>query len=181
MKCKAVCPLASHVVVSLLAALGVVIACGGEDAPSSPLGPAASEAPRARPAPLRPSRPAPDPSEPSQAGVFPAKELRRDADIPDYYPDDAPRYPGATASQAALSPDGKANMLFGSDDSVDEVASYLAEFLPEHGWNMGAADPAPVGVLIEGDKAGREIKVMVRRFSEGSPDAVTMIAVLVDP
>jgi hypothetical protein len=165
------------------ATLVLALGCGGEETPPEPEPRAEAQQPAERtPEPAaREQRPPLRKQRMPEPGASPAEELRADAPVPDFYPDDAPRYPGATASHSAQTPDGKANILFGSEDSVDEVARFMADTLSDQGWDTDGMKEAPNGVLIEGRKDGREIAVMIRRINEGAADAITMIAVAVDP
>jgi hypothetical protein len=162
------------------AMLALSLGCGDEETPPAPAPAPEPRAEAQQPMDLAPERVERKRRMP-EPGASPAEELRADAPVPDFYPGDAPRYPGATASYSAQTPDGKANILFGSEDSVDEVARFMADTLPDEGWDTDGMKEAPSGVLIEGRKGGREIAVMIRRINEGAPDAITMIAVTVDP
>lgn len=137
-------------------------------------------APPPRPAepdrvPLRTPRPAPSPD------ASPADQLRFDAGLPSFYPGDAPQYPGSTTSQSGQLPNGEVTVMFGSEDDLDEVVAFLADDLIDQGWQTEGTAEVPDGVLIEGNKGGRKIAVMVRRIGEGRPEAITMIAVVVSP
>jgi len=166
-----------------------LVACGGDDdagSPQSRLEQAPREERAAPPSQAAERQPAQQqqPSAAQQAErLSPLEELRRDQGIPDFYPEGAPRYPGATTSQAGMSPDGTANLLFGSADSVDEVAAFMADYLPAEGWDTSGTMEAPDGVMMEGTKDGRKIAVMIRKIADrdGSSDAMTMVAVMVDP
>lgn len=157
-------------------ALALMVGCGGEEAKDT-----AAETPAATPAEEAPAEPQANQAPPPLAPrTTPAQELRRDLELPSYYPWDAPRYPGATASHQAQSSDGRANLLFGSDDSVSDVERYMEQFFRENDWTSDGAQPAPDGVMMSGSKGDRGITVMVRRINDGQPDAITMIAVTVD-
>jgi hypothetical protein len=170
-------------VVGLVVILGLAVGCGGGEEPSPKSGTSPAQEQSAAPTGQEAEKPTavvtpPTPPEPS---ITPVQELRLDRELPDYYPNDAPRYPGSTASNFAQSPNGKANLLFGSDDPVDDVAIYMAKNLSENGWSTGESQPAPDGLMMQGNKGERTINIMIRRIDDGASEPVTMIAVLVDP
>jgi hypothetical protein len=114
-------------------------------------------------------------------GERPAQTLRRDAAIPAHYPDDAPRFPGATNAWAGRGDDLKINLMFGTEEPIEDVDLYMQNYMIEQGWENGNSLPVPDGVLLSGTKDGREIGIMLRRIAEGTSEQITMIAVSVDP
>lgn len=108
-----------------------------------------------------------------------AETLRADrVDVPDDYPADAPRYPAAWASQVRRLPNGVMNVMFGSDDSTDKIASWMRSSLPDDGWKIVAERKMGSGSVIQGEKDARRLNVVTSTMG-GSDEDVTLIAVVV--
>jgi len=162
--------------------------CGGGEEESAKTPPPSERA--AKPAPLAKdpsprstarSRAVP-PSEAKPAQPVERKsigdELRAETQLPAYYPDDAPVYPGTKPARASTR-NGRASVMFGTPDDPDKVANYMGEYLAEQGWSP-ASEREKNRVLMQGTKSGRQITVLVARTDEGQPSEITMIAVSVD-
>lgn len=99
-------------------------------------------------------------------------------DMPDDYPADAPRYPGAWVSQVRRLPSGVMNVMFGSDDSPEKVAEWMNGNLPNDGWTNLTQREMGSGILMQGEKDLRRVNV-VTSVMQGSDEQVTLIAVVV--
>ena len=139
------------------ATAGLVAACGGDE--------------QQQPAPPAADAPAQAPG----GGV--AAELRQQVELPDYYPADAPVYPGTKPSRVKVMDNGQISAQFGTEASVDDVVGFMRSKLPELGWKLGAETEMPGGWLLQGTKADRRILVLVSRIKGGESGDITIIAV----
>lgn len=160
-------------------------ACGGGDevevptkTPSKPAPAPAAEKPAPEP-PKAPPKPAarPEPKAAPPTGSA-GEQLRSEIALPDYYPDDAPVYPGTKPAQATMRND-RANVMFGTPDDPDKVAEYLSGFLDDQGWHP-ESERVGSRVMMHGVKGERRILVVVSRVDEAKSSEITMIAVSVD-
>jgi hypothetical protein len=126
---------------AIAAALGLALGCGGEQ--TEPAAPAGEQAPG--PAPAAPQAPA-------------AVEEVWSTTLPESYPEDVPRYPGAEVARAKLAPDGALTARFTSADAPDKVGAYFSDAFAGQGWSTQKID-APDGVLVFADKGSRSVSV----------------------
>lgn len=108
------------------------------------------------------------------------EELRTNVELPDYYPDDAPIYPGAATNTAGRRR-GRVAAVFSSQDSRDEIFAYVKAKLPSLGWADVSVQEMPNGTVIHAIKAEREMSVLVSVMDEGTEYELTMMMVAVDP
>ncbi len=163
--------------VTTLALAALLAACGGEDGEKKAHVPSAAipEAERA------PSRSMTQARESAKVLSAPAAQLREKIELPDYYPADAPVYPGATASQSSQAPTGRVNVMFGSEDPPEKIAQHMETQLSAEGWASTGRQSLPGGTALQGTKPGRLISIVLSRFDEGGPGEISLIAVAVDP
>ena len=165
-----------------LAAAGFAVGCGGgDDAPAAM--PTATEkvADEARGEPRSETAEKP-PSEARQvpaAGI--AEQLRTTIEIPDYYPEDGPLYPGVKPSQTQQSNNGRVSLVFGTDETPDEASSVMNEAAEAKGWTIVSENQMERGLMTMAEKDGRKMTILTSRMDGGSGDAVTLVAVSVDP
>ena len=165
-----------------VSALAFVVACGGDDsqpeAAKEPA-PATNQAATPKAAPRQqPLNPARQRSGPERTA---AAELRDEVAMPSNYPADGPRYPGSWPSRVRQMPDGALNVMFASEDDPAKVATWLQDNLPQSGWTITSTQAVGRGTMIEGDKGGRNLRVITSSLMGEDRKPVTMIAVVVAP
>lgn len=116
----------------------VAFGCGGE---------------KTEPAPAATPGEAPAPAAEAPAQPAPVEEVWSTT-LPESFPPDVPRYPGAEVVKARVMEDGGFSVAFASTDPVDKVASYYNDSLAGEGWSTQRLD-GPDGVLVFGDKGKR--------------------------
>ena len=172
--------------------LAFVVACGGNDevevptnAPTKAPTKAQSKAPsqaskKPDTAAAKPSAPGKKPSSerkaPPSASV--GEQLQAEVEIPEYYPEDAPIYPGTKPAQAQIR-NGRASLMFGTPDSPADVDRYMSDYLRDQGWNPQSQRQGD-RTLMQGIKDGRTLTVLVSRADVGKETETTLIAVSVD-
>ena len=173
---------AKLLLLSTLAVLGTLLAagCGGDDtaapAAAKPAAEAAAPA-KTEPAPSpTPEQPAPPAAAPGNSGAV-AKQLTEKIEIPSYYPEDGPVYPGAQPSQAQQLPSGKVSLVFGTDAMPPEAASVMSEAAEAKGWSIESENQIERGFLTQAEKSGRKLVMLTSRVEDG----VTLVVVSVDP
>jgi len=179
----------AHLVLAASACAALVLlamGCGGgdEELPD----------PTSRPAPEAPARavgdatpaPAPVPTPPGRAERAPgvpsvAEQLSEKIELPDFFPEDGPVYPGAEPSLAQQQANGRVSLMFGADASVEEAAKVMAEASEAKGWTIVAEDLIEDGIVSRATKEGRNLLVLTRVMREEGQEDVTLVAVSVDP
>jgi hypothetical protein len=162
--------------VATLVAAGV--SCKGEDEEST----ARPEAAAAKPPAVRPKPQKPGPGEKRGPGTL-REQFAREVELPDGYPEDAPRYPGAKINASAWQ-QGRVAATFSTGDTPEKVTSYVKQQLGSNGWE---STPEVVefesGIVLAATKPaeGRMIQVMIATMDQGDDDWVTLIAVVTDP
>jgi hypothetical protein len=157
----------------LLFAVGVaslLFACSSEEEPAKPQ----------PPAPTPPTRQAQPPvKRPVPTTVM--EQLEVEVEVPDYYPKDAPVYPGSKASRAEWQM-GRVTAVFSTPDPIADVVIYMSDFLSAQGWQDVQHLEMDDGSLVEGDKTtdDRSISVFLTWVDEEAGSA-TMIVVATDP
>lgn len=158
-----------------MAALGLVIACGGDEPPKPE--PTTEKSQVAKP----PTKPAPKPIVERDRPPSLVEELAKQIDIPEDYPKDGPVYPGSHASTTSRK-DGRLSVMFSSPDPAEDIVAYAADFLDKEGWENVTRVDMPNGTLLRGDKDGqRGIAVLVSDLEESEVETDTLIAVAIDP
>ena len=153
---------------------GLLLACGGEDAPEAPSAPAA----QSQPAPeVHKSAEPVMPPIPSARPSNVEAELAVKIEMPDFYPADAPVFPGTAPSKVFVEGD-KINIMFGSQDSVEDVLGFLNEELPRLGWDNHLVQRMSNIVTLEGRKGDRDLTIVLTHFS-GDQENPTLIAIVV--
>lgn len=169
-----------------LAAMTLVIGCGGDDEtlpePSDRTRAteeaAAPAKPRTEPAPSK--APAADNSRPPGVPSV-ADQLAESVELPDYFPEDAPVYPGAKPSQVQQRGNGRVSVIYGADTTPEDAAQVMVEASEAKGWSIQSNNALEDGYLISGSKNGRNLMVLTNRIEEAGSDAVTIVAISVDP
>ena len=114
----------------------LALACGGEKSETPGAG-ATTEAPSA-------AAPAP-------------KGLVEDVwltELPENFPEDVPRYPGAEVVKARPASEAGVSVGFTTTDDPAKVASYFADQFAAQGWATNRVD-APEGIMVFADKGDR--------------------------
>ena len=106
-----------------------------------------------------------------------AADLRKQIELPDYYPADAPVYPGTRPSDAKITENGHISAQFGTEDGAQQVVGFMRAKLPELGWTLGAETDMPGGFLLQGTNGDRRILVLISRIKGGETGDITIIAV----
>lgn len=142
------------------------------------------------------SMPATSPGESAQQSIEPAAEemavdpessarqlaeqLRQHVELPDYYPPDAPIYPGSQPSDAQELRGGRVAVVFSSPDAVDKVSEWLRHDLPSQGWTLTVEQAMDAGMMIQAIKPNRLVSVLLSRVESGGSEPTTIVAVAVD-
>jgi len=154
-----------------------VTACGGSEEKEAP--PAAEQKAAPAKAPAAAAKKAPAKPAVKQA----AKEAKPQTvegqlavkvELPDYYPDDAPVYPGSMPSQHTMTEDGQASLTFGIEDDAESVANYAREFILKNDWAMSLDQEIQGGHLLRASKGARHISVLVTEVNDGSMMSVAV-------
>jgi len=173
------------IVLALVCACLALPGCSGdEDLDSAPRAPATQATPGAAPeAPSAPESAAtPESAAPSATGRPGVEErLRATIEVPDYYPEDGPVYPGAKPSQSQQMPNGKLSLMFGTDAPVEEASRVMIEASEAKGWEIVSTDEFDGGILTRAQKGGRDLMILTSRLTEDGQDAITLVAVNVEP
>jgi hypothetical protein len=151
---------------SALVTLG--LACGGDEAGKPET---AAAVPAATPQPT---------AEPQTQARLPADQLRQHMDLPEYYPPDAPLYPGTKPSDAQQLANGRVTAVFGTSDSIDQVLVYMQGSLPEQGWTVTVEQSMPQGMIMQAVKPDRLLSVLLSRYGASPEEELTIIAISVD-
>jgi len=130
---------------------------------------------QAAPAPTPPPEPTPE------AGAkLPSEQLRRHIELPEYYPPDAPIYPGTQPSEAQQLPNGRVTAIFGTPDSPEQVMTYMQEALPAQGWTITVEQSMQNGTIMQALKPERLLSILLSRYGASEAEELTIIAISVD-
>jgi len=167
------------------------IGCGGgdEDLPAASDRSASERTERAAPpapTPTQTPTPTPAPTEAQLEGAregaaVAARQLRETIELPSFYPEDGPIYPGAKPSKVEQAANGKVSVIFGTEAMPEEAAKVMNEAAEAKGWRIDAENVIERGQLASASKDGRSLMILTNRISEGTPDAITLVAVSIDP
>ena len=165
-----------RILLACAVSLALLAGCG-EDEPAVP-----EQA--AKPAPTKPAPPKPAPSKPTpMVSPSPPKsvveQLAVRVELPDWYPSDAPMYPGAKLSRVGWE-GSKVSGVFSTDDGSEEVSAWMNDFLASENWRNVTMVEIPNGVILQARQGGRGLTVMVTPILSGG-ETVTLINVLSDP
>lgn len=184
-------PAVAATLVVIALALALPGCSGDEDLDSAPTpgeteapAPVAKEAPAAASQPSRDALPpkrrqAPMPEVTDRVSV--SEQLRATIDLPEFYPEDGPVYPGAKPSQAQQQPNGKVSLMFGTDAQAEEASRVMIEASEAKGWQVVSTDEFDGGILTRAQKDGRNLMILSSRLTEGDGDEITLVAVNVEP
>jgi hypothetical protein len=153
------------------------VSCKGEDEPAA----AKVEAPSTQPPVIPPGIQPRKPGQKQGPGTV-REQFAREVELPEDYPEDAPRYPGAKVNASAWR-QGRVAATFSTKDTPDKVTSYVKQQLGSNGWQSTPETEFESGVLLTATKPteGRAIQVMIATVDQGENDWVTLIAVVTDP
>ena len=163
----------------LVGGLGFVgLGCGGQDdgAETSPAAEAKKEV--ERPKYKVPPTLSEMPAKASDKARSIQEELQVKQEIPDYYPEDAPIYPGSLPSNIRTQ-GSTVTLGFGTKDSPDEVVAFMESDLGSNGWTILPRQELPNDTLIQGTKDGRSITVLVVGLPPEPDGEATMMMVSV--
>lgn len=108
-------------------------------------------------------------------------ELRAQVEIPSFYPEDGPIYPGVEPSRGEQLPDGRVSLMFGTDALADEASDVMVEAAEARGWTIHGEDVVDRGRLVRAEKDGRQLMILTNRVEGGSSNPVTLVAVVIEP
>ena len=154
------------------------VSCRGEEEASD----AKPDTSSAQPPAIQPESQPQIPGEKRGPGTL-REQFAHEIELPDGYPEDAPRYPGSKVNASAWR-GGRVAATFSTKDSPEKVASYVKQQLGSNGWE---STPEVVefesGIVLTASKPaeGRAIQVMIATMDQGDNDWVTLIAVVTDP
>jgi hypothetical protein len=91
--------------------------------------------------------------------------------LPESFPDDVPRYPGATLTDVAVESATSMIITFQTDDSVDQVGGFFVKALKSNGWWIESDQGG--GILAS--KERRTASVMIREGPRGIQVDVVLV------
>lgn len=162
--------LAQLLIVAIVAtAFTAACSCGTEEGvetaqPTQPSEPAKQAPPLPKPAP------APKPNAPRSV----EEQLAKAVEMPDFYPDDAPAYPGVNPSRVAREA-GRVQATFSTDDPVNEVTDWLLEDLEGRGWTGVTTTEIEGSSVVQGFSGRRSISVLLSSIESGGKPVTLMI------
>jgi hypothetical protein len=169
------------ILATMTAASGLLLACGEDEKPAAPSGAEpATQAESAAPAEPAAEEPGAFPSvvmppiarTPKSAG----EELAVKIELPDFYPADGPVYPDTPPSRVFVKGD-RINLMFGTDDTPEEVLEFMNAELPRLGWNNAEVERVGDIVSIQATKPGRDLAVIMAVVDPGRSTQTTLITV----
>jgi hypothetical protein len=121
----------------IAASLGALVAlgCGGEK----------TESPAPETTPAAPAE---------QSAAKPGQGELWSSTLPDNFPEDIPRYPGASVVKSHSTPESGMKVTFTTPDDPGKVAAYYNDNFVAQGWSAQRVD-APDGTLVLADKGTR--------------------------
>ncbi len=167
--------------VALGLGLGLVLACGSDESSAPDPTPVPAESPaavksEAQRSPAIPAIPATMPAIPPPLRQTISAELAAKIEVPDFYPEDGPIYPGTFPSKTFVN--GNAvNLMFGTSDTPDQVLEFMTKEFPRLGWENAAVKRMSNVISIEATKPGRSLAVILTEVASGSPEQTTLIAI----
>jgi hypothetical protein len=138
----------------------LALACGGDEKPETPGAAATSEPPGAA-APAQP---------PEKVEIIEDVWL---TELPENFPEDIPRYPGAEVVKARPPSEDGISVGFTTTDDPAKVAAYFADQFAAQGWATNRVD-APEGIMVFADKGDRSAT-----YGVASAEGKTQIDLLV--
>jgi hypothetical protein len=94
-------------------------------------------------------------------------------ELPENFPEDIPRYPGAEVVKARPSSESGISVGFSTTDDPAKVAAYFADQFAAQGWATNRVD-APEGIMVFADKGDRSAT-----YGVASAEGKTQIDLLV--
>jgi hypothetical protein len=159
------------------ASLALLAGCSADDEPAKPE--PVVQKPTAKSAAPKPARPAPAPVVKREPPKTISEQLEGQVEAPDWYPSDAPLYPGAKLNRVGWA-GSRVSGIFSTTDSTDDVSSWMTDFLASENWRNVTQVDMPNGKVMQASKSGRTIAVMVSALdSDGTK--VTLVNVAADP
>jgi hypothetical protein len=146
--------------------LAILLACGGEEAPTATTEttppPAASATPPA--------------ATPPGAAKAPREGLSvATGELPKGYPEDLPQ-PPAAEPQTSMMIEGQGGLItFLSTESTESVAEHFKKSLPEQGWQVAEVSGGPARSVIKATKDSRAVDVTVGKSPKGDGTAVVVL------
>jgi hypothetical protein len=117
---------------------------------------------------------------PANQALSLVRELDAKVDIPDYYPSDAPRYPGRRPSTARIMYDDSVSVQYGLPDSVAKVNEWARAFLDENGWQIQDELSMSRGESMTAMKGERRLNIFISLV--GTVDEnLTLVSINVTP
>jgi hypothetical protein len=117
---------------------------------------------------------------PANQALSLVRELDAKVDIPDYYPSDAPRYPGRRPSTARIMKDDSVSVQYGLPDSVANVNAWARAFMNEHDWEIQEEFSASNSEGMTAMKGKRRLLISIALL--GTDDEhVTLLGINVTP
>lgn len=163
----------------LVGVLGFVgLGCGGQDEASESEPPAEATPNAERPEYKVPPTTPGMPKKANDVGRTIQEELKVKQEIPDYYPEDAPIYPGSLPSNIRHQ-GSTVTLAFGTKDAAAQVIDFMRSDLNSNGWTILPGQELPNGTLIQGTKDGRSISVLVAGLAPDPEGESTMMMVSV--
>ena len=150
--------------------------CGGDDKPASSTPAASAPAEQGgatgSAAPSKVKMPPMPSAEPQNI----SDELAIKIEMPDFYPSDGPVYPDTAPSKSFVK-GNHIQLMFGTQDSVEEVLDFMNQELPRLGWNNADVQRHTTSVSISATKPGRKLSVLVSEIDGGRSSQMTLIAI----
>ena len=137
----------------------LALACGGDEKSETPGAAATPESPAA-----------PTPENPEKIEIIQDVWL---TELPENFPEDIPRYPGAEVVKARPASESGISVGFSATDDPAKVAAYFADQFAAQGWATNRVD-APEGIMVFADKGDRSAT-----YGVASADGKTQIDLLV--
>ena len=183
---RALLVLVSTALVACLLSFG----CGGDEELPEPTARDAApsaEKPAAQATPASPTQGTPAPSpvidEKARAEMADnlAERLTETVELPDYFPEDGPVYPGSKPSHVQQLPNGKVTVMFGTDASVEDAVRVMISAAEDQGWTIASEDQIERGSLTRATKGGRSATILTNSVKEPGTEGATLVAVSIDP
>lgn len=134
-------------------------ACGGEEDVPTPAAPKTATKTTPVPAPPQPAPPVtPDELPPPVDDIV--AQFEGKIDLPDYYPEDAPSWPGVQLTEARLTADGKASVVWSIADTEEAIQEFAKSSMAENGWEIIFDEQLDHGHMIQAKKGERLLSLV---------------------
>jgi hypothetical protein len=150
---------ASLLAAGLMTAL-LFTACGGDDEDiPTPAAPKSAANTSEAPAPIQPAPPVtPDELPPPITDL--EEQFGEKLELPAYFPQDAPIWPGLNPADARKGENGRATAVWGVPDSGENVLAFVQQSMAEQGWTVILDQPLEVGHMLQATKGDRQLNVV---------------------